>query len=63
MFVDEKKTRSLLFALNHLSLSKSNAFSAALRWLDPTKTYLVEDVTMDADGWICLQLLRNVERP
>jgi len=50
MFVDEKKTKALLFALNHRDLSKENAFAARLRWLDPAKTYLVEDITMLSDG-------------
>jgi hypothetical protein len=50
MFVDEKKTKALLFALNHLKLSQENAFAARLRWLDSAKTYLVEDITMLPGG-------------
>jgi len=34
MFIDEKKTKALLFALNHLDLSRENAFAARLRRLD-----------------------------
>ena len=34
MFVDEPKTKALLFAINHLELSQENAFAARLRWLD-----------------------------
>jgi len=50
MFTDEKKTKALLFAINHLKLSKENAFNAKLRWLDPAKTYLIEDITMLSGG-------------
>jgi len=50
MFVDERKTKALLFAINHLKLSQENAFLARLRWLDSAKTYLVEDITMLPGG-------------
>jgi hypothetical protein len=50
MFTDEKKTKALLFALNHLKLSQENAFAARLRWLDPARTYLVEDITLLPGG-------------
>ena len=50
MFTDEKRTRALLFALNHLKLSQENAFAARLRWLDSARTYLVEDITMLPGG-------------
>ena len=45
-----KKTKALLFAINHLKLSNENAFAAKLRWLDPAKTYLIEDITMVSGG-------------
>ena len=50
MFTDEKKTKALLFAVNHLDLASSNAFAAKLRWLDAAKTYLVQEVTMTSNG-------------
>jgi hypothetical protein len=50
MFADEKKTKALLFSINHLNLSQENAFAARLRWLDSAKTYLVEDITMLPGG-------------
>ncbi|MCX6878164.1 MAG: GH36 C-terminal domain-containing protein [Verrucomicrobia bacterium] len=50
MFTDEKKIQALLFAINHLKLSNENAFAAKLRWLDPAKTYLIEDITMLSGG-------------
>jgi hypothetical protein len=50
MFTDQRRTKALVFALNHLPLSQSNVFSANLRWLDSAKTYLVEDITMVPGG-------------
>jgi len=50
MFTDESKSKALLFALNHLNLTTNNACAAKLRWLDPDKTYLVEEITQTPDG-------------
>ncbi|MCX6937902.1 MAG: GH36 C-terminal domain-containing protein [Verrucomicrobia bacterium] len=50
MFTNESKSQALLFALNHLNLTKNNAFAAKLRWLDPDKTYVVEEITQTPDG-------------
>jgi len=50
MFTDERKTKALVIALNHLELAKQNVVQAELRWLDPAKTYAVEDVTMVSGG-------------
>jgi hypothetical protein len=50
MFTDEKRTKALLFAVNHLDLSRINNFPAKLRWLDTAKDYLVEDITMQPGG-------------
>lgn len=50
MFTDELRTKALVFAINHLGLNKQNAFAAKLRWLDGTKTYLVEEITQTPGG-------------
>ena len=50
MFTDERRTKALLIALNHLNLSKQDAFAAKLRWLDDGKTYLIEEITQTPDG-------------
>ena len=50
MFTNEKRSRALLIALDHKDTGVDK-FSAKLRWLDPRKTYLVEDITMGMDGF------------
>jgi hypothetical protein len=50
MYTDEHRTKALLLAVNPLKLAKSNSFAAKLRWLDPAKTYTVEDITMLPGG-------------
>lgn len=50
MFTDEPKTKALLIAINHLNLATNNAFAAKLRWLDASKTYLIEEITQTANG-------------
>jgi hypothetical protein len=50
MFTDERRTQALVFALNHLGLTKQNAFAAKLRWLDGGKTYLVQEITQTPFG-------------
>jgi hypothetical protein len=50
MFTDERKTKALLFAINHLNMSNENPLTARLRWLDSDRTYLVEDITMLPGG-------------
>jgi hypothetical protein len=50
MFTDERRTKALVFAINHLDLNKQNAFAAKLRWLDGTKTYLVQEITQTPNG-------------
>lgn len=50
MFTDERRTKALVVALNHLGLSRQNPVQARLRWLDPAKTYAVEDITMVPGG-------------
>lgn len=50
MFTDERRTKALVFAINHLGLNKQNAFDAKLRWLDGGKTYLVQEITQTPFG-------------
>jgi hypothetical protein len=50
MFTDERRTKALVFAINHLGLNKQNAFAAKLRWLDGGKTYLVQEITQTPGG-------------
>ena len=50
MFTDDRRTRALVFAINHLDLNKQNAFAAKLRWLDGGKTYLVQEITQTPGG-------------
>lgn len=50
MFVDAERDKALLFAVNHLALSRENQFAAKLRWLDPKKFYLVEEITQLPGG-------------
>ena len=50
MFTDEGRTKALVFAINHLALNKKNAFAAKLRWLDGSKTYLVQEITQTPNG-------------
>jgi hypothetical protein len=50
MFTDERRTKALVFAINHLDLNKQNAFAAKLRWLDGAKTYLVQEITQTPNG-------------
>ncbi|MEI6783001.1 MAG: GH36 C-terminal domain-containing protein [Verrucomicrobiota bacterium] len=50
MFTDEQKSKALLFAINHLDLATDNQFTAKLRWLDPAKVYLIEEITQNPHG-------------
>jgi hypothetical protein len=50
MFTDVRRTKALVFAINHLDLNKQNTFAAKLRWLDGAKTYLVQEITQIPGG-------------
>ena len=50
-FIDAAQRRALVFAVNHRELNTNNAFAAKLRGLDEGKTYLVEEITQQPDGW------------
>ena len=50
MFTDETRKQAIVFAVNHRELITNNAFAAKLRWLDASKTYLIEDITQAPDG-------------
>jgi hypothetical protein len=49
MFVNEAKTKGILIAVGGANKS-AGSFTPRLRWLDPGKTYLVEDITLQDDG-------------
>jgi hypothetical protein len=50
LFTGERKSKALLFAINHLDLAANNEFAAKLSGLDPTKTYLIEEITQTPGG-------------
>jgi len=50
MVADAAKSEALVFAINHRELNPVQSFAAKLRWLDPAKTYFIEEITQLSDG-------------